>query len=129
MPELNSKKHNRPAILDPFEVQDGWFEIELPSLHLKLTEAVPGDHHDLAESTLRTLGLESGFKLMRLRRAYMKKYREGKVQLEFFDDVFPLLATALRKLFSAADSELTDEQRNWRADLQRDRREAGASVP
>jgi hypothetical protein len=45
MPELNSRKGARPPLLDPFEVQEGWFEIVLPQLHLRVTERIPDSSH------------------------------------------------------------------------------------
>jgi hypothetical protein len=39
---LNSSKQQLDrAVLDPFEVREEWFEIDLASLHLRLTPAVP----------------------------------------------------------------------------------------
>lgn len=39
---MNSSKGNADdAVLDPHEVGDGWFEIELPSLQMRVTDAMP----------------------------------------------------------------------------------------
>ncbi|MBF0285830.1 MAG: hypothetical protein HQL51_15380 [Magnetococcales bacterium] len=35
---INSSKQNPGGILDPFLVQEGWFEIILPSLQLRITD-------------------------------------------------------------------------------------------
>jgi len=129
MPELNSKKGRRPAVLDPFEVQAGWFELALPHLHLRSTAAIPASLRELADATLPGLELERGDKLMRLRRKYMLQYRMGKTRIELLDDDFPLLADALRRLFAAQDEELGDELRHWRAELIAARQAANASVP
>ncbi|HEX9047980.1 MAG TPA: hypothetical protein VF988_13230 [Verrucomicrobiae bacterium] len=41
-PSLNSKKGTwDDALLDPFEVQSGWFEVEIPSFVLRITDRVP----------------------------------------------------------------------------------------
>ena len=129
MPELNSKKGRRPSLLDPFEVQAGWFEIVLPQLHLRMTETVPASQRHLARATLEFLGLTNGPKLMRLRRKYMQQYREGKSRIALLDEDFPLLADALRRLFAADEAELDDERRAWRAEVIADRLAANASVP
>ena len=42
-------------ILDPFEVDEDWFEIILPSLQLVLTPLVPPEFRDRAEFTLKQL--------------------------------------------------------------------------
>lgn len=44
-------------LLDPFEVQDGWFEIVLPSLQLQITSNVPLHLKAKAENTLKRLHL------------------------------------------------------------------------
>jgi hypothetical protein len=129
MPELNSKKGRRPAVLDPFAVQPGWFEIVLPQLHLRMTERVPDSYREIAHTTLEFLGLTNGPKLMRLRRKYMQQYRDGKTRIAFLEDDFPLLADALRRLFAADEITLSDEQRGWRAELIAARLAANASVP
>ena len=40
---INSSKTSTPAndLLDPFEVEDGWFEVHLPSLQLRVSESTP----------------------------------------------------------------------------------------
>jgi hypothetical protein len=38
--------------MDPFEVQDGWFEIILPSLELVVSDSIPAEHREHAELTL-----------------------------------------------------------------------------
>jgi hypothetical protein len=129
MPELNSKKSRRPSVLDPFDVQPGWFEIVLPQLHLRMTEQVPASHRELARTTLEFLGLTNGPKLMRLRRKYMQQYRDGKTRIALLDEDFPLLADALRKLFAADEAELSEELRAWRTDVIADRLAADTSVP
>jgi hypothetical protein len=53
----SSKQEIDDAVLDPFEVEDNWFEIQLPSLELALTDAVPTHIREKAEFTLRRLHL------------------------------------------------------------------------
>jgi len=54
---LNGRKWKH-LILDPFEVQDDWFELLQPSLQLVLTDRVPSDIRPQAEFTLKKLGLQ-----------------------------------------------------------------------
>ena len=53
---LNQKKWKH-VILDPFDVQNEWFEIQLPDLQLLMTDRIPERLRDLAEFTLMKLGL------------------------------------------------------------------------
>lgn len=55
---LNKSKHNADdSVLDPFEVQDGWFEILLPSLQMVVTDQVPEHLREKAQHTLIRLHL------------------------------------------------------------------------
>jgi hypothetical protein len=57
------------AVLAPYEVEDGWFEIILPSLQLRITSQMrPGI--DRAEATLSRLRLRDGERLARWRQSW-----------------------------------------------------------
>lgn len=122
-PELNSKK-GELLLLDPFEVQDDWFELHLPSLHLHLTRAVPIELRERAATTVRALGLDSGRLVMRWRRAELRLFAEGRTTLSLIKERTPLLGRALEKLFAAKPDDLQPEQRRFRADLAARRRRA-----
>lgn len=131
MPELNCRKSRRSPMLDPHVVQPGWFELELPHLHLRRTDQVPSEYRELAEYTLSREGLDlaRGAKLMRVRRKYLQQYREGKTRIELLDEDIPLLARALRELFAVALESLSAERRGFRVELVSAREAAGMPVP
>ncbi len=83
-------------VLDPFSVEDGWFEIILPSLQLVLTEAIPADQRTRAEYTLGRLHLRDGEMVIRQRQAWYEMYRQG-TSLEVIKRKAPLIARAIRK--------------------------------
>ena len=95
---LNSskKKHASGELLDPFEVQDDWFEVELPSLQLRLTDAVPMNIRDRAEYTITRLPLRDDERVVRQRRAWLKMYEDG-APLEIIRAKAPLIARAIVK--------------------------------
>ena len=44
---INSRKHTRDdQILDPFEVEDGWFEVQLGSWQLMMTPIIPQNRRE-----------------------------------------------------------------------------------
>jgi hypothetical protein len=95
---INSSKGTLDEqVLDPFEVQDGWFEILLPSMQLVLTDAVPPLERQRAEFTLERLHLRDDERMVRLRRKWYDYYLEGKLTLEGLDVFAPLIARAVRK--------------------------------
>lgn len=93
----SSKKAIDDQVLDPFQVEDDWFEILLPSLQLVLTASVPSGERDRAEFTLRRLGLKDDERILRQRREWYKLYQEGKLTLEGLDHCAPLIARAVRQ--------------------------------
>lgn len=93
---LNSSKRNADAaVLDPFEVGVGWFEIILPSLQLRLTDAVPKAYRAKAEFTLRRLNLRDGERIIRWRQSWYQMYTSGQLSLDGLRQVAPLLAAAV----------------------------------
>lgn len=96
---LNSSKQNVPGgeLLDPFEVQDDWFEISLPSLQLRVTDACPPEIRARAEYTIRRLQLRDGERAIRGRQALMELYVAGAMSVEALDALCPLLGQAVRR--------------------------------
>ena len=95
---LNSSKKKLSAdeLLDPFDVRDGWFEIELPSLQLKLSDSIPAEFRVRAENTLRLLPLRDDERIIRQRRAWLEIYEQG-TPLTVIRAKAPLIALASEK--------------------------------
>lgn len=94
---LNSSKRDADdAVLDPFEVGDGWFEVILPSLQMRVTDAVPDAYRAKAEFTLKRLKLRDGERVIRWRKSWYDKYRSGQLTLDGLRGVAPLLAAAVQ---------------------------------
>jgi hypothetical protein len=96
---LNSAK--KPGwegqLLDPFEVGDDWFEIQLPSLQLVVAHIPDAATRARAEFTLEKLHLRDGENVVRLRREWMAMYELGELDLNGLRRVAPLLARAVEK--------------------------------
>ena len=93
---LNSSKRDADdAVLDPFEVGADWFEVILPSLQMRVTDAVPEAYRAKAEFTLSRLKLRDGERVVRWRRSWYRMYIEGKLTLDGLRTVAPLLAAAV----------------------------------
>ena len=97
-PWLNSSKQNADdKILDPFDVEDGWFEIQLPSLQLVVTDKVPISLRAKAHYTIEQLHLVDDERVVRQRRAWYQMYEAGHIKLAGLERVAPLIARAVRK--------------------------------
>lgn len=93
---LNGKKWKH-EILDPFDVQDGWFEIQLPGLQLRATDSIPRRLRELAAFTILQLGLRDSEVVVRYRHEWFKMYEEGNLNLAGLNEVAPLIARAVRR--------------------------------
>ncbi|HEU4536430.1 MAG TPA: hypothetical protein VFS00_20035, partial [Polyangiaceae bacterium] len=95
-PLMNQIKKDA-AVLDPHEVGEDWFEIDLPSLELKVTDNVPPEKRALAVETLRRLRLDHGEAVIRYRQAWYEMHERGELKLEGLYKVAPLIAKAVEK--------------------------------
>ena len=84
-------------ILDPFEVEDNWFEIILPSCQLVLTDAIPSHERDRAEFTLQKLQLQNSEWVIEQRQEWYRMYLENELNLEGLEKKAPLIARAVKK--------------------------------
>lgn len=93
---LNSSKKNADdTVLDPYKVGAGWFEILLPSLQMRVTDAVPAADRAKAEFTLKRLKLRDGERIIRWRQSWYEMYKNGSLSLEGLRSVAPLIAAAV----------------------------------
>jgi hypothetical protein len=94
---LNSKKKTLDgAMLDPFEIQTGWFEIELPSLSLRVLN-VPEDRRAQATLTLEKLELDQGARVLELRWEWYTAHRVDGLPIDLLKKFAPLIADAIIK--------------------------------
>jgi hypothetical protein len=94
---LNSSKKNADdAVLDPHEVGDGWFEIILPSLQMKVSATIPAAYRAKAEHTISRLKLRDGERIIRWRQSWYVLYLNGGLSLDALRQVAPLIAAAVQ---------------------------------
>jgi hypothetical protein len=91
----SSKGTHDDALLDPFEVQPGWFEIILPSCQMKATNALPPHLQAKADFTLKQLKLVNGPKVRKLRKGYYDQYKSGHLTKPGLREYAPLIADAV----------------------------------
>jgi hypothetical protein len=96
---INSSKSKCPAVLDPFDVQPGWFEVLLPSLQLVTRkDRIPAALHAQVDDTLRRLHLCDDERIVRQRRKWLEMYESGRLDLEGLRVFAPLIAEAVERL-------------------------------
>ena len=96
---LNASKQalRSHELVDPFTVEQGWFELILPSLQMVITEHVPVAWRARAERTLERLHLGHDERVVRQRREWYRMYQAGELTLEGLSKKAPLIAAAVRK--------------------------------
>lgn len=95
---LNNLKDNHDdEIFDPYEIEDEWFEIILPSLQLVCTDNVPLCLRHKASETLRLLKLRDDERILRWRRSIFAEFESGRMGLEVLRAWAPLIAKAVEK--------------------------------
>jgi hypothetical protein len=99
-----AKKTADDAVLDPYQVRAGWFEILLPSLQMCITDRVPRAFRAETEYTLKRLKLRDGERIIRWRRKWYEMYQRGRLSLHGLRDVAPLIADAVERQTQAASA-------------------------
>lgn len=106
---INSSKNKCAAVLDPFDVQPGWFEVLLPSLQLVARkDRIPAALHALADDTLRRLHLRDDERIVRQRRKWLEMYESGRLDLEGLRAFAPLIAEAVERLHKTSKTDALD---------------------
>jgi len=93
----SSKRNHDDDVIDPFDVQPGWFEVQLPSMLLRRTSLVPTALQVKADFTIQKLRLVSGHKVRRNRRAWYEDYKKGLISDAGLAAYAPLVAEAVTK--------------------------------
>ena len=96
---INSSKGNTLAakLLDPFEIEDGWFELHLPSLQLRVADTIPDEFRERAEYVLNRLHLRDDERVMRQRSAWYSLYQDGHISPDGLEKMAPLIAAAIAR--------------------------------
>lgn len=93
---MNARKGVAAEVLDPFEVQDGWFQLELVRFQL---HAAPRLSVEVVASIDRTIDLLrlNDEACKQTRADWCEAYWTGHLGLSFLERRFPLLARELRR--------------------------------
>jgi len=79
---MNSRKRDYDDVMDPFDVENGWFQLEPVSGRIFPNPHLPGEQQQCIRATIDRLGLDNaGHREMRAR--HYQEYREGAYTAEF----------------------------------------------
>ncbi|QRN96882.1 hypothetical protein JRI60_49275 [Archangium violaceum] len=91
---MNARKNNFEDVLDPFEVQDGWFTLELSTLHVAPGEGLDEELRTRVQATIDRLRLNDS-EFTQQREEYFKLWQERSLHFGFFVKHCPFLAKEL----------------------------------
>lgn len=95
---VNSKKNDLLTLVDPFDVQTSWFELNLATFHVQRGSNAPQSEWARIDATLPVLNLRDCWKE---REEYVNRYRQGPgtggIDLAYLEDRAPFIAIELRR--------------------------------
>jgi len=100
LPNIRKRKD---TILDPFQIKDGWFRIDFPSLLVKPAPDLDKDVTQRIEGTINTLKLNDETTCRNAREEAVKEYcryaRDGSPEkaMEFARRKFPFVAMEIER--------------------------------
>jgi len=78
-PLLNARKGNAADVLDPFDVQDDWFEMEFTFIQVRPRPGLSGRDAESVQATIDRLGLNSA-EFLAEREAFVQHYADGNTE-------------------------------------------------
>jgi len=102
---MNSRKGATTEVLDPFEVGEGWFELELVGFQVLPGAGLEREMCEKVEKTIRLLGLNDG-DCRDLRASWAETYWDGEIAYTHLTRRAPFVARELRRQGRLNEGEL-----------------------
>ena len=93
---MNARKDAIASVLDPFEIGDGWFALELVEFQVVPGEALPPDVLTSVEATIERLRLND-LECCEARLEFAENYRNGAIRIDYLTRHAPFVARELRR--------------------------------
>jgi hypothetical protein len=88
---MNSRKNDYQDVLDPFEINNGWFRLELVGYQVIPAPGLPADIHERVQATIDRLKLND-YECLKLREEYAEDFHHGDLSLNRLRQRAPFLA-------------------------------------
>lgn len=93
---MNSRKNEAADVVDPFEVGDGWFMLELDECQVICGPGLEVSIATRVKSTIDRLQLNDR-ECLKARQAYARSYSDGEIPLDYLQRRAPFIARELRR--------------------------------
>lgn len=94
---INSRKGNSEEVVDPFQVEQGWFVLDLPSCLVKAGEELTAEIRASVNRTINTLALNQDERLVQERCDLLVNLADGDITLRYLDRHYPFLSSEVRR--------------------------------
>jgi hypothetical protein len=94
---LNGRKGIREDVLDPFQIENGWFIIDFPSLLVKPAQGLLPSIAQSVQITIDILGLNNEGTCLQGREAYIRAYCLGEIDFPHLKKKAPFIAFELQR--------------------------------
>ena len=94
---INSRKGESEEVVDPFDVCDGWFTLELPSCLIKPGQGIAKEVRLAVNATINVLGLNRDERLVEERCHLLVNLADGNITLGYLERHYPFLSTEVRR--------------------------------
>jgi hypothetical protein len=95
--KLNTWKRTDENVLDPFEIEDGWFNIEFPSLLVKASGGLDARLILRIRSTITQLKLNEDDPCIRCRQRIIEDYCSGDISFDYLKRHAPFLGREIER--------------------------------
>ena len=100
MDRINNNKGESTRVLDPFQVQRGWFALDLATLYVRPGDGVIDPIRAQVEETISILRLNDDV-WVDIRFELLREFLDGNVSLEFLRRRYPFIADEIARQTSA----------------------------
>jgi hypothetical protein len=95
--KINSYKGNTVGILDPFNIQPGWFILDFANSYVKPNPNESQAVRDRVTRTINVLRLNSDDTLVQFRFSLVRNYSKNLITLDFLDLHYPFISAELKR--------------------------------
>lgn len=95
--KVNVSKGSNTHLLDPFEIQDDWFVLDLPSCLIRAAPGLSPDVHRGVNDTINCLRLNSDDSYVQERCNMLVSYADGEINFDFLERRYPFLASEINR--------------------------------
>jgi hypothetical protein len=95
--KLNGRKGNTEEVIDPFNVEFGWFELDLPSCLLQPAQSLEREIKSRINQTINILQLNRDESLVQERCDLLVNLADELITIEFVDKTYPFLSYEVRR--------------------------------